>query len=31
MDEVKTMDEVKAMLADLRGEGETVTCARCGK
>ena len=25
------MDEVKAMLADLRGEGETVTCARCGK
>src|SRR5690554_6167674 len=31
MDEVKTMDEVKAMLADLRGEGETVTCSRCGK
>src|SRR5690606_5493803 len=25
------MDEVKATLADLRGEGETVTCARCGK
>ena len=25
------MDEVKAMIADLRGEGETVTCARCGK
>lgn len=25
------MDEVKAMIADIRGEGETVTCARCGK
>lgn len=25
------MDEAKAMIADLRGEGDTVPCTRCGK
>lgn len=25
------MDEVKAMIDDIRGEGDTVTCAQCGK